>query len=315
MLYGDPAFRLLSAEIAQTAQAAETAQSAGFRSSARPSVPAIPTAPASEPLQVTRKLTAVLSADAQGYSRLMGDDEEATVRTLTAYREVFSRQVQQHGGRVVDSPGDNILAEFASVVDGLQGAIEIQKELGQANAGLPIQRRMLFRMGLNLGDVLTEGGRIYGDGVNIAARIEGLSDGGGICISNTVYDQVENKLNLAYEDIGPQTVKNISKPVQVYRVLFEATVQDDSQGDLQDVAVVQETPATAGAIVLTQPETVSVHEVVSPYAAEKRSSAGPKAGVLIVLLVGLLGAGWYFKDAFTSSPEMTSQSASWPPIV
>jgi adenylate cyclase len=168
-----------------------------------------------------RKLTAILSADVKGYSRLMGEDEEATIRTLTAYREVMTTLIGRHRGRVVDSPGDNLLAEFASVVNAVQGAVEIQQELKLRNADLPHDRRMEFRIGINLGDVIVEGERIYGDGVNIAARLEGLAEPSGICISGTVYDHVETKLALQYEYLGAQVVKNITKPVPVYRVRLE----------------------------------------------------------------------------------------------
>src|SRR5499425_785074 len=143
-----------------------------------------------------RKLAAILSADVEGYSRLMGDDEAATVRTITEYRGVVASRVAQHSGRVVDAPGDNVLAEFSSVVDAVQCAVDIQRELQSRNAALPDPRRMRFRIGINLGDVIVEGERIYGDGVNIAARLESLAEGGGICIAGTVYDQVETKLAL-----------------------------------------------------------------------------------------------------------------------
>jgi len=155
-----------------------------------------------DPKDVTRKLSAILSADVQGYSRLMGDDELATVETITEYRETITSLVTQWKGRVVDSPGDNILAEFASVVDAVQCAVEIQNVLKAKNEDLPENRRMIFRIGVNLGDVIQEGDRIYGDGVNIAARIESLADGGGICISGTAYDHIENKLALGYNFIG-----------------------------------------------------------------------------------------------------------------
>ena len=168
-----------------------------------------------------RKLTAILSADVEGYSRLMGEDEEATVRTLKTYRELIAMIVQKHQGRVVDSPGDNLLAEFGSVVDAVRCAVEIQEELKARNAELPENRRMVFRIGINLGDVIEEEERIYGDGVNIAARVESLAEGGGICISRTAYDQVKNKLTLGYEYLGEHTVKNITEPVRVYRVLME----------------------------------------------------------------------------------------------
>jgi adenylate cyclase len=168
-----------------------------------------------------RKLAAIFSTDVKGYSRLMGEDEVATIRTLTAYRELMATLIQQHRGRVVDSPGDNLLAEFASVVEAVQCAVAIQRELRLRNAELPLQRRMEFRIGINLGDVIMEGERIYGDGVNIAARLEGLAEAGGLCISGIVYDQIKTKLALGYEDLGPQAVKNIAEPVRVYRVQLE----------------------------------------------------------------------------------------------
>jgi class 3 adenylate cyclase len=180
-----------------------------------------------------RKLTAILSADVKGYSRLMGDDEEATICTLTTYREVMSTLIQQHHGRVVDSPGDNLLAEFASAVDAVQGAIEIQKTLGVRNAELSDGRKMEYRIGINVGDVVVEGERIYGDGVNIAARLEALAQPGGICISGTVHDQVENKLGLPYEYVGEQIVKNIAKPVRVYRITIEEEESQKAKGKNQ----------------------------------------------------------------------------------
>ncbi len=179
---------------------------------------------AMEPTRVERKLTAILSADVKGYSRLMSEDEEATIRTLTAYREVMATLIRQHRGRVVDSPGDNLLAEFTSAVDAVEGAVAIQQELNTRNAELPANRQMAFRIGINVGDVVVEGERLYGDGVNIAARLESLAEGGGICISGTVYDQVENKLTLTYDYLGEPMVKNIPKPVRVYRVQLEPGV-------------------------------------------------------------------------------------------
>ena len=171
--------------------------------------------------EVKRKLTAILSADVKGYSRLMGEDEESTARTLNTYKEVMTGLIQVHHGRVVDASGDNVLAEFASVVDAVRCAVEIQKELKTRNAELPENRWMEFRIGINLGDVIEDGEQILGDGVNIAARLESLSEAGGICNSGTAYDHVENKLSLGYEYLGEQAVKNIAKPVRVYRVLME----------------------------------------------------------------------------------------------
>jgi len=171
--------------------------------------------------KIKRKLTAILSADVKGYSRLMGADEVGTIRILQTYRGVMSDLIQKKGGRVVDSPGDNVLAEFASVVDALESAVEIQKELKVRNADRSESRRMEFRIGINLGDVVEEGERIYGDGVNIAARIEGLAEGGGICISGTAFDHIGKRLPLGYDYMGERAIKNIEKPVRVYRVLME----------------------------------------------------------------------------------------------
>jgi adenylate cyclase len=173
------------------------------------------------PQEVKRKLTAILNADVKGYSRLMSEDEKGTVRTLNAYKEVITNLIQQHRGRVVDAPGDNVLAEFGSVVDAVECAVEIQKELKTRNAELPENSRMRFRIGVNLGDVIEEGDRIFGDGVNIAAGLERTCDAGGICISGTAFDQVRNKLDLGYEYLGEHTLKNIVLPVRVYKVLME----------------------------------------------------------------------------------------------
>jgi adenylate cyclase len=171
--------------------------------------------------EVRRKLTAILSADVKGYSRLMEEDEVGTIQNLNAYKEVMAGLIQHHHGRVVDAPGDNLLAEFGSVVDAVQCAVGIQEELKTRNAELPENRKMEFRIGVNLGDVIEDGEQILGDGVNIAARVQGLADGGGICISGTAFDHVKNKLNLGYKYLGEQTVKNILEPVRVYRVLME----------------------------------------------------------------------------------------------
>ncbi len=178
-----------------------------------------------------RKLSAILSADVKGYSRLMRDDELATVRTLESYREMMGEGIKSYSGRVVDSPGDNMLAEFASVVDAVESAVEIQREIRTKNAELPENRRMEFRIGINLGDVIEEGERIYGDGVNIAARIESLAEAGGICISRNVYEQVKNKLKWGYEYLGEHSVKNIEEPVRAYRILMESNLDFPKKGE------------------------------------------------------------------------------------
>ena len=172
--------------------------------------------------EVKRKLAAILSADVKGYSRLMGENEVETLRTLSAYFQIMTTHIQKHQGKVVNIAGDNLLADFGSVVDAVQCGVEIQKELKVRNVELPESWRMEFRIGINLGDVIRDGESIYGDGVNITERVQSLADGGGICISGTAYDQVENKLELGYEYLGEQAVKNIAKPVRVYRVLMES---------------------------------------------------------------------------------------------
>jgi adenylate cyclase len=170
-----------------------------------------------------RKLTAIFSADVVGYSRLMRGDEEATVRNLAAHRILIAKIIQDHNGRVVDSPGDNILAEFSSVVDAVSGAIKIQTEIRENNTDIPEDRRMEFRIGINLGDVIEDEDLIYGDGVNIAARVEGLAPAGGIAISGTVYEHVKEKLSLEYEYLGEQTFKNIPEPIRLYAILTKSS--------------------------------------------------------------------------------------------
>lgn len=171
-----------------------------------------------------RKLVTILAADAAGYSRLMGDDEAATVRTVTEYREVFTDHIDRHHGRVVDTAGDSVLAVFESPVEGVACAVEIQKELVRRNRQLAEHRRMPFRIGLNLGDIITRAdGTVYGDGVNIAARCQAIADPDGICISANVHEHVEGHLQSTYADLGDQQVKNIAKPVRAYKVLSETS--------------------------------------------------------------------------------------------
>jgi adenylate cyclase len=170
-----------------------------------------------------RKLTAILCADVYGYSRLMGDDEEATLTALTSHRSTIDSLIEEHHGRFVNSAGDSVLAEFSSVVEAVNCAVDIQEAAAAANANLPPERRMEFRIGVNLGDVMVEGPQIYGDGVNIAARLESLAEPGGICISESAYGQIRNKLALVYENIGAQRVKNIAEPVQVWRIVLDRT--------------------------------------------------------------------------------------------
>jgi len=172
--------------------------------------------------KVTRKLRAILSADVKGYSLLMADDEAHTIQTLKTYRQIISDLISQHSGRVVDYPGDNLLAEFSSAVEGVEAAVQIQNRLKKENAKFVEDKRLQFRIGVNIGDVVNDGDRIYGSGVNVAARIEGIADAGGICISRNTYDQVKDKLDLGFEYLGEHEVKNIQEPVRVYKVLLES---------------------------------------------------------------------------------------------
>jgi len=179
---------------------------------------------------IQRKLTAIFSADAVAYSRLMRDDELATITVLSEYRDLMSGLVFQHKGRVIDTPGDNMLAEFSSVVDAVQSAVAIQRELKVRNERLSDNRKMEFRIGINIGDVVQDNDKIYGDGVNIAARLEKIAQPGGICISRSAYDQIESKLPFGYDYLGEHTAKNIDKPLYAYRVVLDP---ENSQSEKQ----------------------------------------------------------------------------------
>jgi adenylate cyclase len=169
--------------------------------------------------RVERRLAAILAADVAGYSRLMGADEEGTHERLKAHlRELVEPKITEHRGRIVKNTGDGFLAEFPSVVDAVRCAVEIQRGMADREPEVPEERRMRFRIGINLGDVIAEEHDIFGDGVNVAARLEGLAEPGGICVSRMVRDNARDKLHLAFEDMGEQSVKNIARPVRVYAV-------------------------------------------------------------------------------------------------
>jgi adenylate cyclase len=197
-----------------------------------------------------RKLTAIFYADVKGYSRLMRNDEAATVETLKQYRSIMAGFIRQHNGKVVDASGDSLLAEFASVVDAVRCAVEVQQALKIKNTELPETRKMLFRIGINLGDVMVEGDRIYGDGINIAARIESLAEPGGLSISRSAYDQVKNKLPLSFEYSGEQMVKNIEEPVRVYRVILTPWAAGKADGKKRD-GKVKRRPILVAAVIVT----------------------------------------------------------------
>ena len=171
----------------------------------------------------TRRLAAILAADVASYSRLMGADEEGTHERLQAHlRELVNPKIEEHRGRVVKNTGDGFLAEFQSVVDAVRCAVEVQRGMIDREPEAPEERRIRFRIGVNLGDVIADGGNIFGDGVNIAARLEALAEPGGMCVSRVVHEQVRDKLDVAFEDLGEQQLKNIARPVRVYRVVTEA---------------------------------------------------------------------------------------------
>ena len=194
---------------------------------------------------ITRKLAAILYADVAGYSRLTGADEEGTHRILDAYLDVFTASIKSHDGRVVHYAGDAVLAEFTSVVAALTSAAAVQRELEARNRDHPDDRKLRFRIGINLGEVIVDRDDIYGDGVNIAARLEGLAEPGGICISGSVHDQVKGKLDLAFEDLGEQTVKNIAVPVRVWRWLPDSPVASPGTGVSTEPLTLPDKPSIA----------------------------------------------------------------------
>ena len=172
-----------------------------------------------QPSRVGRRLSAIVAADVAGYSRLMGLDEAGTARILREHRVIADAVVAKHGGRIVKTTGDGLLIEFPSVVDAVECAVAVQTVMAERNEGVPQDRRMLFRIGINLGDILIEGDDILGDGVNVAARLEGIAEPGGICISASAYDQVRGKVAVEFTDLGEQNLKNIARPVRAYAVV------------------------------------------------------------------------------------------------
>jgi adenylate cyclase len=205
-----------------------------------------------------RRLTAILAADVAGYSRLMGADEEGTHESLKAHlRELVDPKINQYRGRTVKNTGDGLLAEFPSVVDAVRCAVEIQRGMAERNAETPEDKRIAFRIGVNLGDVIVEDHDIFGDGVNVAARLEALAEPGGICVSRVVRDQVRDRLNYTFEDLGEQSVKNIARPVRVYALRPEAV------SDLPVAGVSIAVPRSRRSIVVPIAATVAAVLVIA----------------------------------------------------
>src|ERR1700732_1521834 len=204
----------------------------------------------------TRRLTAIMAADVSGYSRLMGVDEEGTHERLKAHlRELVEPKIKEHRGRTVKNTGDGFLAEFASVVDAVRCAAEVQRGMADRNADTPEDQRITFRVGINLGDVIVEEHDIFGDGVNVAARLEGIAEPGGICISRVVRDQIRDKLLYPFEDRGEQSVKNIARPVRVYALRPAAIADLPTSGALPEAprhrrTAVSTIAATAAAAIV-----------------------------------------------------------------
>src|SRR6516225_5454602 len=177
-----------------------------------------------QPGRVGSRLAAIVAADVAGYSRLMGLDEVGTAHNLREHRKITDALVAKHGGRIVKTTGDGVLLEFPSVVDAVECAVAVQAVMAERNAGVPEDRRMLYRIGINLGDILIEGDDILGDGVNIAARLEGIAEPGGICISSTAYEHVHDKVPVDFTDLGEQRLKNIGRPIRAYAVGLNANI-------------------------------------------------------------------------------------------
>src|ERR1700747_506754 len=193
-----------------------------------------------------RGVPAIVAPDVAGYSRLMGLDEVGTARTLREHRKVTDALVAKHGGRLVKTTGDGVLLEFPSVVDAVECAVAVQEVMAQRNEGVPVDRRMLFRLGINLGDILIEGDDILGDGVNIAARLEVIAEPGGICISSSAYEQVQGKVNVEFADMGEQRLKNIDRPVRVYAAKAKSHLgMVAPSGSLQDPLPLPDKPSIA----------------------------------------------------------------------
>src|SRR5271165_6546805 len=207
-----------------------------------------------------RKLVAILAADVAGYSRLMGIDEEGTLSTLSSFRLITDGLISQHGGRICGTAGDSILAAFGSALAAVQCAVDIQNELALSNDDLEKDRRMQFRIGINVGDVMVKEGDIFGDGVNIAARLEGLAEPGGVCISRGIHDHVMKRLPLEFEDLGEQSVKNIAQPLRVFRLILNGRGAESRPGESAAPSpdVEADMPSLSESVSASDPQAVEI---------------------------------------------------------
>ncbi len=205
-----------------------------------------------EPTGVKRKLAVILAADAEGYTRLMREAEEPTLETLTEYRAIIDSLIARHEGRIFGTAGDSVMAEFDSVVEAIRCAVAIQEELAARNVELADERKLRFRIGIHVGDVMARGDDLFGDAVNVAARLEGLAEPGGICVSGGVFDQVKHKLSVGFEDIGPQQVKNVAEPVPAYRIVLGpvSVAETATPAPTPAVAARWRIPAIAAAVIV-----------------------------------------------------------------
>jgi adenylate cyclase len=232
--------------------------------------------------KVKRRLTTVLCADVQGYSRLMEADEAGTMAALRRHRTAISGLVERHDGRIVNTWGDAVIAEFASVVEAVQCAVEIQQEISSQQSDQADAQRMRFRIGINLGDVMVEGSDIYGDGVNIASRLQELADPGGVVISKTVYDQVHNKLSLGFDYLGQQEVKNVA-PVISYRVTTGSEAAVRRSDPVRDPP-----PAGAGSARPQQEPRTRLQAAADWFASLPRSVASVLTIAVFLIVINLL---------------------------
>jgi adenylate cyclase len=253
-----------------------------------------------------RKLAAILSADVAGYSRLMGVDETGTHRRLMAYREAIDELVVRHEGRTVGTAGDSVLADFPSVIEALKAAVDVQEALRARNERLPAEQRLEFRIGINLGDVIVDGRDIFGDGVNVASRVQGLAEPGGIAISGAVYDQVSNKLDLQFRDRGNHTVKNIAAPVRVYTVEAQGAgaLRRSSQSRLPrliwlSTGVLAALAAAGGAFWVASPRWLDHEPTRSAVETQAKVAARPAIAVLPFENQGGDPEERYFADGVT----------------